>query len=258
MPPTRLRRVPVLFGALHMEPEHREWFLQDTCVSAALLLVLFFGFKAYYRHATPSKTARGLSWFLATVAAVVQSSLGAGYALQVLRDPDGAADTVWGDDRVSRLSVTFFGVFLVVDLVLGVLFYRKYVDWLSGWLHHVLYLLLVWTLLEHNATGALMPPFLEEIPTALLGLGNMFPALRQDLLFGFTFFTTRILFHVWYTVYLVSFYLGLRRTLAYQDHPAMLASCVAVVAATLMHIVWFSSWCRHLPRYLSASSKKRR
>ena len=234
-----------------MSHEHYEWFVVDASVSVAVLLGSFFLFKLMYRHKDPAKTTRGLGWFLSALTAVPQTVLGTMYAWRFLAAPSYGALDIWSDDRIARMSLTFFGAHLIFDTVLGVLYYPKYFNLLSGWVHHVLYLLLIRVLLQTNSTRALMPGFVEELPTAILAFGNLFPSLRMDLLFGLTFLLTRIVFHALYSFRLCSFFNAF-------DHPAVLWSCLTCISSMILHILWFYSWCQHLPKYLARSRPRRR
>ena len=68
-----------------------------------------------------------------------------------------------------------------------------------------------------------------ELPTFLLALGTVVPKLRSDLLFGITFFLTRILFHF----YLVAY--------AYISGAAAMIIGFGCLTG-LMHLKWFHAW----------------
>eukprot|EP00043_Microstomoeca_roanoka_P022074 m.255991 g.255991 ORF g.255991 m.255991 type:complete len:251 (-) comp20679_c0_seq1:207-959(-) len=239
-----------LFGWLSLTAEEREWMVVDLQISFGLQLVSFLIFKSLYRHPDPTKTTRGLSWFLSSVVAAVQSFLGLMYAVDFLRIPFDP-NTTWSDDRISRFSNTFFGVFMLLDLFLGAIFYPKYLDPLSGWVHHTYYVLLIVHLLNGRATRVMMPGYSEEIPTLLLALGSIFPQLRNDLLFGLLFFVTRILFHIYYSAHLIASY-------RVHDHPAVLWTAITCMIAIAMHLYWFFGWSRNLYKYLGKADKSKK
>lgn len=91
----------------------------------------------------------------------------------------------------------FFMSFLVVDLVIGVVFYRSKIELLTGWIHHITYLcLLTWSIRNQFTSGFVMMCTLE-LPTFILALGSVRSQLRRDYIFAATFLATRIFFHAY-------------------------------------------------------------
>ena len=73
--------------------------------------------------------------------------------------------------------------------------YRDQIDPLSGYVHHLLYSILCVHLLHVQMCNAFAHFLILEAPTSILALGSVFPRCRQDHLFGFLFFTTRVALH---------------------------------------------------------------
>lgn len=138
---------------------------------------------------------------------------------------------------------------MVMDLLLGVLFYRPHVQLLTGWVHHVLYGALVIHLLRTNATVALVAVMVEELPTGIMALGQVEPRRRSDLAFGVAFAATRIIFHTWYALGLVTQSWATR-------HPAVKPAVVLSVLALVMHTHWFVQWYRNVGAYLSGNRQR--
>ena len=200
--------------------------------------------------ALQARQTRALAWIVTLVAAVVETALGL-YAFAAVVVPAGGythaeqfADRGW-----CRALLVFFFTALALDLALGLAFYRSHVHPLTGWAHHIVYMLFVWWLLRTRASVALVCVMVEELPTALLGAGQVFPRLRNDLAFGATFFVTRLLYQLWYVAHLVFVSL-----LTAPLHPAVLPAVAAGVFALGLHVMWFLQWCRNLRKYLAARS----
>lgn len=98
-------------------------------------------------------------------------------------------------DSLARVSVLLFMSYLLVDLVLGTMYYKNYMTWLVGYVHHTIYMILCWSyfLPYHASVSALF--FVEEIPTFILNIAKLNPQYRHDLMFGTMFFVWRIFYH---------------------------------------------------------------
>ncbi len=116
-------------------------------------------------------------------------------------------------------------------------YYPEQIQLLSGWVHHTLYLaLMVWALSGHFTAGfCLFLPL--ELPTFILAMGSIYPERRSDLLFGSTFFATRICYH--FTL--------LQRILRVGD-AAPVPIWIPTLAAFALHVYWFALWLRGYTR----------
>jgi hypothetical protein len=124
------------------------------------------------------------------------------------------------------LTIGFFSSHLLVDSFVGNRDYHKYMCSLSGYMHHVAYLVINTLAILTNNTAFYCLYLLEELPTAILSIGSFNPSLRNDMYFGITFFLTRLLFHSILTFMLRS------NTLLF---------CFAMLALGL-HSYWFYCW----------------
>eukprot|EP00873_Tetraselmis_striata_P037917 jgi/Tetstr1/458181/TSEL_044672.t1 len=144
------------------------------------------------------------------------------------------------DTPFSRFASRYFRVTLVVDLLLGVLFYRKQMDPLTTYFHHTAYFALLTWAINARVTLCFMLFLVEEIPTFLLALGSIDRRLRHDLLFGGSWLVLRIVYHSvpFYTVF------WLWNRAGFED-PVMLDVIRGNLALTMaLHLHWFSGWIR--------------
>jgi hypothetical protein len=75
------------------------------------------------------------------------------------------------------------------------MFYPKHIDVLTGWVHHTVYMWLMYHIHVTHTQGSFTLFLVEELPTFLLALGNVSRELRTNLAFGCSFFATRIAWH---------------------------------------------------------------
>jgi hypothetical protein len=133
----------------------------------------------------------------------------------------------------------FFGLACFYDLLFGIVFYPAFVQSLTGYFHHSLFIWMM--ILSCTGNGGFLNarPFasafvymlIEELPTFILALGSIVPSLRTDIGFGVTFFMLRICYHS----YIVSF-----AFLKGFQIQGMILYYITLV----MHINWFYGWCK--------------
>lgn len=189
-----------------------------------------------------------LSWVITLVNSFAMTLMGAAYLFakayvssDLLTYMQSGRHVFHGLDNVSALVCLWFGMANVVDLVFGLLCYPKYVQLLTGYIHHTIF---IWIMIASTtgnggfvAVEKFAPAFLmmtvEELPTFLLALGSVFKSYRTDYGFGGTFFILRIVYHgfmmynafVWEAQTVVVFLYGLTLT---------------------MHLNWFYGWVRSM------------
>jgi len=148
------------------------------------------------------------------------------------------ASIFYGKENFGYLACIFFGVANVMDIALGSIFYSRHFSILTTYFHHTIFTwLMVFAITTHggfvNTPTPFVPSFvialIEEIPTFLLALGTVFPVFRSDLAFGVTFFWLRIVFHLFYLSYCLSWSV-------YQPIIWMF------VLSTVLHVMWFKDW----------------
>lgn len=233
-----------------------------------------------------------LSWVLSTFNSGLLSVVGALYLneytrcfnnpINLITFPMHAAPEVWYSlTNVGYVTMIYFGIFNIAELVWGHFFFKEHLDPLTAMVHHPLFAFIMLTGLSGNALTILKPinaflltpilgsenplvqffvksllpatavtPYntffllvcLEEVPTFLLGLGTLFPALRTDAGFGITFFLFRLAMHAWFMWWMPKgfpFY--------------------CFILSLVMHIFWFKGWVqKYLPTMLGTAADKKK
>jgi hypothetical protein len=103
------------------------------------------------------------------------------------------------DNFMLELSVFNLISYLIMDCYVGYNKYHKYMCTLSGYTHHIVYTFVSIIALYKNVPGFYFLFMIEELPTIFLSSGNYNKGLRQDNIFGLTFFLTRLLYHGYLT-----------------------------------------------------------
>jgi len=133
----------------------------------------------------------------------------------------------------SLAATRFFQSYLVVDLAMGLVYYRSQVGLLTGWIHHTMYIGIVEFAIRRSWTHIFCLCAAMEVPTFFLGFMTLHPALRSNIAFGVAFFLTRILFHV---VIGVSYFLHDNRT---QTIGGSYMPSVLLAIIFPLHAMWF-------------------
>ena len=101
------------------------------------------------------------------------------------------------DNYILQLSVLQLISYFISDTVIGFYKYHKYMCNLSGYTHHIVYIFVSILAIKQNNMSYYLLFMIEELPTIFLSNGNYNKNLRSNNLFGFTFFCTRILYHIY-------------------------------------------------------------
>lgn len=125
-----------------------------------------------------------------------------------------------------KIIVLYFTSYLVMDILVGKTEYPEFMTSLSGNFHHIIYIVINLLSLYVGAYPIYLLYMLSEAPTLLLSLGTFDPKLRNDYLFGVTFFLTRIFYQILITW-------------MFKKHTLVVAISTAALA---LHIYWFSQW----------------
>lgn len=131
-----------------------------------------------------------------------------------------------GGMNFGKVIVLYFTAYLVMDIYIGYYDYRKYMDTLSGYFHHTVYSIVNILALYIGVYPIYFLHMLSELPTLILSVGRFDSSLRDDNLFGVTFFLTRIVYHIFliwaFKDNSLLFYLG--------------------SSALMLHVYWFYLW----------------
>lgn len=205
--------------------------MHDIFLYAAIsTLYLIGGYYAFGKlHPESFQTTKPRAWILTLLLNVILLPTTTKYI----------RDYVWkwnergmfSDDEQSRAATTFFIVFLILDLLFAAIDYPDRMKLLDGWIHHFVYVCFMSFILLKGWSISAMTTFPLEYPTAVMAIGNIFPSWRSDLMFGFSFFCFRILYHSYL----------LWKWLNVESPPMQLwPVCLMVL---LLHFYWFSLWC---------------
>ena len=131
-----------------------------------------------------------------------------------------------------KIAVLFFAAHCMLDLIVGVFDYAENLGLTSGYIHHTAFLLFLPLTLYSHIEGAFLLLSLNEIPTLILSLGQIFRSFRQDILFGISFLLIRVIYTLTYTLLVV-----------FKDtdegKPYLL---IILIPICLLHIIWFRDW----------------
>lgn len=103
------------------------------------------------------------------------------------------------DAIILHLSALQLISYFISDIVIGFFKYHKNMCNLAGYTHHIVYIFISLLTIKQNSISYYLLYMIEELPTFFLSSGHFNKKLRCDNLFGFTFFCTRILYHIYLT-----------------------------------------------------------
>ena len=165
----------------------------------------------------------------------------------------------YGRENFGTLACIFFLSANVMDIICGLLFYKRHLSFLTTYFHHTLFSWLMVFAITTNGVFTTSPtPFvpafvialIEEIPTFIMALGSIFPEYRSDLGFGITFFITRVVCHIFYLWYVISW-------------GCYTPIITMYVLTTVLHVNWFKDWisgqgAKYLPEFLRKLVERKR
>jgi hypothetical protein len=201
------------------------------------------------------KDNKALGWTLSLVNSGVMTVAGTIYFFKkkeqfpnMMVFVPGGRDIVHSVDNFSALMCMWFAMANIVDLAFGSIFYPKYVQLLTGYVHHTVF---IWIMLASTTGNGLFltcEPFaaafclmtLEELPTFLLALGSVDSRFRTDFGFGITFFSLRICYHAYFLAYCI--WSGMN-----------LIVDILLTLTLMLHLHWFSTW---VSKYAFPKKKK--
>ncbi|KAF8924013.1 hypothetical protein BGZ58_002281 [Dissophora ornata] len=149
------------------------------------------------------------------------------------------------ESDVATMYSAYFVSYLICDLLLGVIYYRAYLDPLSGWFHHLGYLSVVSNAtLQKNVSTLFAIGTPIEVSTIFLASGHIFPKLRSDFLFATSFFLSRIVYPI---VLIPELYLNVESRLCWK----------VSLMALMVHIHWFRKFVQQQIRYYQESQQEK-
>ncbi|KAK7000580.1 hypothetical protein R3P38DRAFT_3218740 [Favolaschia claudopus] len=157
---------------------------------------------AYPALAPHFPNVRQRAWIITTIASLLMTLSSLPFFLDFAQR-SGVTKLSFPEDLgvVPRMQLAvpvnrFFQAYLTADMIVGGLCYRSQIGFLTGWIHHIVYLGIVEVAIRYQWAHFFCLAAFMELPTFLLGLSTLLPALRSNALFALTFFATRICFHV--------------------------------------------------------------
>ena len=102
-----------------------------------------------------------------------------------------------GNDKfLAEISTLYLMSYFIMDLLIGMSEYPNYLETLTGYIHHTVYIIIGFVILHFNLAPLFLLMLIEELPTLFMNLASFDKSYRNDELFGASFFITRILFHI--------------------------------------------------------------
>jgi hypothetical protein len=202
-----------------------EWFGSDMCMDLCVSSVLCVLWYTVIRETT-DKSEKRSAWILTLLSATVAIGGCVPVVLEGFR-LNWPATIMYADNPRCRSLMHFFLAYLFWDSVYMFRDYRT----VGGMLHHTPYFLFMSMSLYFNCPAMFVCFFPLEVSTIFLAMGHIWPEYRYDIIFGITFFFSRIVFHLY-------LWMKLFET---RDQSPFLAYPFALVP-WLMHVFWFYKW----------------
>merc|ERR1712113_572578 len=162
-----------------------------------------------------------------------------------------------GEQPLATTLTHFFAAFMITDIFWGVQYYARHFAILEGWVHHFVYIIIVWRLTSWRVPAIFQIFALEELPTCVLAVGHL--GLRSDWLFGLTFLLFRLGFHLLLSYHLLfesnDELLEWGKGRRYPN--ALYHWAIGITVTTfILHLHWFISWCRGMIRRSRRKEKR--
>lgn len=200
----------------------------DASIVGTCCLLIALLFKVLEQFVSSEK---GRAWIVMLLSSAVLSFFGTWYVGRAQLYQQWDVEHIYTEDFISRIVLLFFLSSNIMDLVLGLYHYPKFLDPFSTVAHHIFYVAFITVLLANHYSRGFILCFFMEIPTFVLSLGTIWPSLRSDALFGATFLVTRLMYNAWlaYKLYSLS------------SEGKIWKVCVCVLG---LHLYWFSKWSK--------------
>ncbi|KAI8373376.1 hypothetical protein EDC96DRAFT_36965 [Choanephora cucurbitarum] len=195
--------------------------------SALVFVSGFYTFRYHIcKNGSHEKTReKQTSWILTLISSLICTVVSIPFVIQFFC-ADLNMQLLSTDSQFHTAFVCFFITYLILDLVLGCIYYRKRITLMTGWIHHLFYIVLLTCFMRLQISSLFTVSSILELPTLILAAGSMVHEWRSDLLFGTTFFVLRLVAHAWMMVNLKRY------------HRIEFMWIIALVIYPL-HIYWF-------------------
>ena len=222
-------------------------------VAFSYILILFLSCIEYYFHykfinyIRPDLTTKQKAYILSIKSSLTLFLVGLYYNYQyfssgfnvekffnVLEEKDSM--------NFGKLVVLYFSAYLLMDIYIGNKEYPEYMKSLSGNFHHGVYTFVNMLSLYIGIFPIYLLHMLSELPTFILAIGSFDSSLRNNNLFGITFFLTRIGYHILLT------YIFRNNSYIYY----------LSLAALGLHIYWFYGWIKKYGKEFFTQKKEKK
>ena len=206
------------------------WTLAQLAIGTAALTAVYLVVFAVGVARLPPTERRRRSWLLTTVSSTGTSLAGLYFGYRLVTEGLRVLyqeDPLTTDYGLSVFAIIFFAVYLVLDIALGVVFYREQMGFLTGWVHHSLYLVMLWWVSNEKLQPLFTAFLLSEIPTMLMSFGHLDKRYRTDALFGLSYLFVRVLYHGYLLVLFLENWTP---------------GWSLVIGTLVMHLHWFRQW----------------
>jgi hypothetical protein len=186
----------------------------------SLIFFFFYSIKNGF-----AKTDKQISWLLTFASSLVCTVVSIPHFMSFWKS-GWDMNLLSVDSNFHTALICFFISYLMLDLTLGSIYYRHRITVLTGWVHHLLYICILFWLLKSRSSSFFSASCLLELPTLLLALGSFRDHWRCDLLFATTFFVLRLVFHA-------------HMIIALKQRHRLEALWMVAVAIFPLHLYWF-------------------
>lgn len=175
--------------------------------SLLFLISSFYIFRYHiYKNSPHEKTReKQTSWILTLMSSLICTIVSIPFVIQFFC-ADLNMQLLATDNRFHTAFVCFFITYLILDLTLGCVYYRKRITLMTGWIHHLFYITLLICFMRLQISSLFTVSSILELPTLILAAGSMVHEWRSDLLFGTSFFVLRLVAHAWMMVNLKKYH----------------------------------------------------
>lgn len=180
------------------------WLVGSFFMSFALIQVAYLLFSNTIYAGKSEEQLRKRSWIITTFSALVVSTMSLPFVFDFFYTSMDWTKMSPNRETVAEPVSIFFLAYLVSDLLTGLLCYKKFVNFSSGWVHHSIYAVFVINWVLNKWSHAFCVAAIMEIPTWIMGIGVLNPRLRSYWAFTVTFLATRIVIHVMLLVSLIA------------------------------------------------------
>ncbi|CAO1615727.1 unnamed protein product [Sympodiomycopsis kandeliae] len=213
-------------------PLNDPWFLHGLWISILIQHTLFHALSNTTLSGSDPKQQKKRAWILTTFNGFVTTLLSLPYLWDLVTS-NFDLHQVRTRLNLTHLGCAFFVVYLLSDLTLGSIYYRKLINLSSGWIHHTVYIFLFNFWVHKGWAHIAMMASIFELPTFIMGIASIHPPLRSNNAFTSTFLTTRIGLH--------SALLFASSTKHGRSAPGVDGSwgpCICLAATLPMHLWW--------------------